>query len=62
MCIRGRRQAHWQAALAHDGRIDYVFLKRGDALRPVAAERIFTAGSYGRVSDHEGFLVTFEPV
>ena len=57
-----QRQAHWQAALAHDGRIDFVFLKRGDALRPVAAERIFTAGSYGRVSDHEGFLVTFEPV
>lgn len=57
-----RRQEHWQGALAHDGRIDFILLKRGDKLRPVAAQRLFVEGSYGRVSDHEGFLVTFEPV
>lgn len=56
-----RRQAQWQGALAHDGRIDFILLKRGDKLRPIAAERLFTEESYGRVSDHEGFLVIFEP-
>ena len=56
------RHTDWQAALTHDGRIDFIFMKRGDRLRAVTAQRLFTAGDYGRVSDHEGFLVTFDPV
>lgn len=55
------RNGHWQSTLNYDGRIDYIFLKRGGGLRPVAAQRLFTGDDYGRVSDHEGFLVTFEP-
>ncbi|MBW7886720.1 MAG: hypothetical protein H3C34_29645, partial [Caldilineaceae bacterium] len=43
-----------------DGRIDYIFVKRGSKLEPVAARRLFTETAYGRVSDHEGYLITFE--
>lgn len=47
--------------LDHDGRIDYVFLHVGSALRATGAQEIFTEQRYGRVSDHTGYLVTFEP-
>ena len=57
-----RRKKGWQRALDGDGRIDFVLMKRASKLRPIAAQRVFTTESYGRVSDHEGFLVTFEPV
>ncbi|MFO7632155.1 MAG: carbohydrate-binding protein [Caldilinea sp.] len=51
----------WQSRVANDGRIDFIFMKRGGKLRPVAAQRLFTGNHYQRVSDHEGFLVAFEP-
>lgn len=56
-----KRAAGWESHLAHDGRIDFIFMKRGGKLRPIAAQRLFTGDRYRRVSDHEGFLVTFEP-
>lgn len=57
-----RRAKQWQSQLANDGRIDFILMKRGSKLRPVAAQRVFTGESYGPVSDHEGFLVEFEPL
>ncbi len=48
------------AALADDHRIDYIWAKRGSRIKPVAARRLFLDTDYGRVSDHEGYLITFE--
>ena len=48
--------------LARDGRIDFVFMRKPCSLRAVAARELFTNGDrYGRVSDHPGYLVEFEP-
>ena len=46
---------------ADDGRIDYLLLKKGDALRVESAYRLFTGDDYGPVSDHEGYCAEFEP-
>ena len=51
----------WQRRLARDGRIDFVLLLRQSKLRATAAQVLFTDSCYGRVSDHEGYLITFEP-
>jgi maltose 6'-phosphate phosphatase len=49
-------------ALASDGRIDYIFMQKRGNLRAVAARELFTEGDrYGRVSDHTGYCVEFEP-
>ena len=50
-----------QRLLADDGRIDYLWLRNGAALRAVRAEELFTTARYGRVSDHTGYWVEFEP-
>ncbi len=55
-----RRGPGWADTLRHDGRIDYIWVRRDSRLKPVAARRLFTETDYGRVSDHEGYLVTFE--
>lgn len=48
--------------LAKDGRIDYIFKHGQSALHAVAARELFTNGDhYGRVSDHTGYCVEFEP-
>lgn len=48
--------------LAHDGRIDYVWMHRASPLVAVAATELFTDRDfYGRVSDHVGYCVEFEP-
>ena len=47
-------------ALGHDGRIDYIFLKRGSGVHSLNARELFTNQSYGRVSDHTGYYVEFE--
>ncbi|MBO9395005.1 MAG: hypothetical protein J7458_18995, partial [Caldilinea sp.] len=55
----------WNGGRRHmeeDDRIDFILMKRSSRLRPVAAQRLFTGNSFARVSDHEGFLVEFEPV
>lgn len=48
--------------LAKDGRIDYIFMQRHSQLQAVSAREIFKDGDrYGRVSDHIGYCVEFEP-
>ncbi|MCA9259170.1 MAG: hypothetical protein KDA61_08220, partial [Planctomycetales bacterium] len=47
-------------AIGHDGRIDYIFLKRGSRVQPLNGRELFTSQSYGRVSDHTGYYVEFE--
>jgi len=48
--------------LAKDGRIDFIFMHRRSALKAVAAREMFTnSDHYGRVSDHTGYCVEFEP-
>lgn len=48
--------------LAQDGRIDFIFMQKNSSLRAVAARELFTNhDSYGRVSDHTGYCVEFEP-
>jgi maltose 6'-phosphate phosphatase len=44
-----------------DGRIDFLFAHRDSRMEPVAARELFTATDYGRVSDHTGYMVEFEP-
>lgn len=54
-------QANWPALLAGDHRIDYILLNRASKLKATGARVLFTDDAYGRVSDHVGFFVTFEP-
>ena len=59
--IYRRSEGDGQHQLADDHRIDYVFMKRASKLKVTAARALFTDQEYGRVSDHVGYLVTFEP-
>ncbi len=52
---------HWGDYLADDYRIDYIFLNRDSHLQVTSAKVMFTEQDYGRVSDHCGYLMTFEP-
>jgi len=48
--------------LSKDGRIDYIFMQKHSQLKAVSARELFTHGDgYGRVSDHVGYCVEFEP-
>ncbi len=53
--------AHWQDLLADDYRIDYIFMRKNSELHVTSARVLFTDQDYGRVSDHCGYLMTFEP-
>jgi maltose 6'-phosphate phosphatase len=53
--------AYWQHQYLDDYRIDYIFLSKTSQLEAVSAQVLFTSEDYGRVSDHCGYLVTFEP-
>jgi maltose 6'-phosphate phosphatase len=53
---------YWRHKLADDYRIDFVFMDKADKLQAVAGEVLFTEADYGRVSDHCGYLLRFEPV
>ncbi|MGR9051965.1 MAG: endonuclease/exonuclease/phosphatase family protein, partial [Gammaproteobacteria bacterium] len=53
--------AHWSSLLADDYRIDYIFMNKTSDLHVTSARVLFTDQDYGRVSDHCGFLMTFEP-
>ncbi len=55
------RRPKWPRYLVDDHRIDYIFMKRSSELRVTSARVLFTEREYGRVSDHEGYLMTFEP-
>ena len=46
--------------LDDDGRIDFIWLKRGSRLRLLDGRELFTPHTYGRVSDHTGYLAEFE--
>lgn len=52
---------HWQHYPTDDYRIDYIFMNRDSKLRVTSARVLFTEHDYGRVSDHCGYLMTFEP-
>lgn len=52
---------HWGNMLADDYRIDYIFMNKDSDLRVTSARVLFTDGDYGQVSDHCGYLMTFEP-
>jgi IS5 family transposase len=48
--------------LVEDGRIDFIFMQKHTSLQAAAARELFTNGDhYGRVSDHTGYCVEFEP-
>ena len=53
--------AHWQNLLAEDYRIDYIFMNKESQLQVTSAKVIFTDDDYGRVSDHCGYFMAFEP-
>ena len=53
--------AHWEDCLADDYRIDYIFLNKNSELKVSSARVLFTEQDYGRVSDHFGYFMTFEP-
>jgi maltose 6'-phosphate phosphatase len=55
------RQAHWHRHLDNDHRIDYVFLRKSSELSVIGGREVFTEQDYGRVSDHIGYLMSFEP-
>ena len=53
--------SHWQHYLADDYRIDYIFMSKSSELQITHGNVLFTDQDYGRVSDHCGYLMTFEP-
>jgi maltose 6'-phosphate phosphatase len=52
---------HWQHYLADDYRIDFIFMHKASELKVTSGTVLFTDEDYGRVSDHCGYLMTFEP-
>lgn len=56
------KDKHWQDLLADDYRIDYIFMDKNTTLKATSAKVIFTDQDYGRVSDHCGYLMTFQSV
>jgi len=52
---------HWQHQLTDDYRIDYIFMNKQSELRVTSSRVIFTDQDYGQVSDHCGYLMSFEP-
>ena len=53
--------AHWGNLLTDDYRIDYIFMNKTSDLQVTSARALFTEADYGQVSDHVGYLMTFEP-
>lgn len=57
-----RPSPNFDRYLSTDGRIDYIFMHKHSHLKAVSARELFTRGDrYGRVSDHTGYCVEFEP-
>jgi maltose 6'-phosphate phosphatase len=52
---------YWQHYLADDYRIDYIFMNKASKLRVISGKVLFTEDDYGRVSDHCGYFMNFEP-
>ncbi len=53
--------AHWSNSHAEDYRIDYIFMNKASELKVRSGRVIFTDDDYGKVSDHCGYLMSFEP-
>ena len=57
-----KKTANIDRELAKDGRIDFIFMQKRSPLQAVTARELFTnSDQYGRVSDHTGYCVEFEP-
>jgi len=54
-------EPHWWDYPRDDYRIDYIFKNHDSALSVISARVLFTESDYGQVSDHCGYLMTFEP-
>lgn len=52
---------HWQDYVADDYRIDYIFMNKASDLNILSGRVVFTEEDYGKVSDHCGYFMTFEP-
>lgn len=52
---------YWHDYPTDDYRIDYVFMNKTSGLQVTSAKVLFTELDYGRVSDHCGYFMTFEP-
>ncbi|MGR8979876.1 MAG: endonuclease/exonuclease/phosphatase family protein [Gammaproteobacteria bacterium] len=52
---------YWRHYLADDYRIDYIFLNKSSRLSVTSGQVLFTEQDYGQVSDHCGYVMTFEP-
>lgn len=52
---------YWQNYLSDDYRIDYIFMNKTSELKVTSARVLFTEQDYGRVSDHCGYFMIFEP-
>ncbi len=52
---------YWHDYPTDDCRIDYVFMNKTSELQVTSATVLFTEQDYGRVSDHCGYLMIFEP-
>ncbi len=59
--IFGVNDPYWQDYPTDDYRIDYIFMNKTSGLKVVSARVLFTEQDYGRVSDHCGYLMSFEP-
>lgn len=55
------RDSHWQHYLSDDYRIDYIFMNKASTMKVMSAIVLFTEHDYGRVSDHCGYMMAFEP-
>ena len=53
--------AYWSNTHTDDYRIDYVFMNKASELKVKSARVLFTDDDYGKVSDHCGYLMSFEP-
>ena len=53
--------AYWSNSVAESYRIDYIFMNKASGLKVNSGCVLFTDDDYGRVSDHCGYLMSFEP-
>ncbi|WP_394752150.1 endonuclease/exonuclease/phosphatase family protein [Crenothrix sp.] len=52
---------YWQNQPMDDYRIDYIFMHKTSQLSVTSSKVLFTDTDYGKVSDHCGYVMTFEP-
>jgi maltose 6'-phosphate phosphatase len=53
--------AYWSNSHTEEYRIDYIFMNKASKLKINSGRVLFTDDDYGRVSDHCGYLMSFEP-